>query len=155
MNNTKTSSNLSGLGIFLLALDASPLDAIWRIAVGIAVFPFTDLLFKKRDSIATYMAGLLIVLLLTRLLPLFIRKIIPFPTSIKQAWFNRRNTGKNYDSFQWKKLLWIGVGMLFYLVFSGFWGIARVFPTAVCLISGAIGIYRWHLIAPIALSQSQ
>jgi hypothetical protein len=154
MNNTQTSRNLSGTERLLFALDESPFDAIWRIAVGLAVFPFTDFLFKKKDSMVSSIEGLLIVLFLTRLLPLFIRKIIPFSASIKQAWFKRRNTGKNFDSFQWKKLLWIGAGMLFYVAFSGSWEIGRVLPVVVCVIAGAIGMYRWRLIAPTALSQT-
>jgi hypothetical protein len=154
MSDSQITSNLSSTEKFLLGLDAPPFDALWRIAAGIAVFPFTDLIFKEKDSIASSLEGLLIVLFLTRLFPLLIRKLVPFPASIQKAWFKRRNIGKNYDSFQWKKLLWIGLGMSLYLAFSGFWGIGRVLPTAVCLIAGAIGIFRWRLVAPTALSQS-
>jgi hypothetical protein len=144
MNNTSTTTTQK----LLLAIDVFPLDAIWKIAAGFAVFPLTTLLFGKRDSIGYSLAALLIVLALIRLLPLFIRKLIPFPISVKQAWHERRDTARKHDSYQWKKLLWIGIGMLSYIAASELFWTGRLSIACACALVGGIGMLRWRLVAP-------
>jgi len=153
MNNTPASIAPSNSQKLLLTIDEFPLDAIWRSAAGFAVFPLTDLLFEKKDSIRFSLVGLFFVLLMTRLLPLLIRKIIPFSISVQQIWSERRVTAKKVDSYQWKKLLWIGLGMLSYVVVSGLFWKGRVFIALACVLSGGVGMLRWRLIAQKALPQ--
>lgn len=49
-----------------------------------------------------------------RLVPAVLRRIFPFSSEAKDLWFQRRNLGKRYDSYQWQKLFWLGLGMLPY-----------------------------------------
>jgi len=153
MKNTPTNTALSNSQKLLLAMDEFPLDAIWRIAAGFAVFPLTDLLFEKKDSIRFSLVGLLFILLMIRLLPLLMRKIIPFSMSVQQVWSRRRVTAKKVDSYQWKKLLWIGIGMLSYIAVSGLLWKGRIFIASVCVLSGGAGMLRWRLIVQKALPQ--
>jgi hypothetical protein len=91
----------------------------------------------------------LVALLLTALLALRIalvcvRKILPFSTHLKEAWFRERQQGKRFDSYQWSKLFWIGLGMAAYLA-----GEARAQPNElalvlVCIAAGAAGMFFWH-----------
>jgi hypothetical protein len=144
MNNTPTTRAQK----LLLAIDAFPLDALWRIAAGFAVFPLADLFFGKKDSVGSSLGGLLGVLLLIRLLPLVIRKSIPFSMAVAQTWRERRGTAKNYDSYQWKKMLWVGIGMLSYIAVSDLFWVGRISIASACVLLGGIGMLRWRLIAP-------
>jgi len=143
MNNTPTMRAQK----LLLAIDTFPLDALWRIAAGFAVFPLADLFFGKKDSTGPLLAGLLVVLLMTRLLPLLLRKVIPFSLPVQQVWYERRSTAKKYDSYQWKKMLWVGIGMLSYIAVSGLFWVGRISIASACVLLGGIGMLRWRLIA--------
>jgi hypothetical protein len=54
-----------------------------------------------------------------RLFPLLLRKSLPFGDSARAFWTDRRRLAKRFDSYQWQKLFWFGLGLLLYRLHSG------------------------------------
>ncbi len=147
MNSPHSPKTLTASEKLLLALDSFPLGAIWRVAVGFATFPFLEYLFGPRNSALLTAAGLLGVLLLLRILPALVRKLLPFSTEVKQVWLDRRSIGKRYDSYQWQKLFWIGIGLSLYIVQSHNFSTDRIAIASACVVFGAAGMARWRFVA--------
>jgi len=79
-----------------------------------------------------------------RIVPVFLRKLLPLSAEVKTIWAERRQLAKRYDSFQWQKLFFIGLGLAGYTLFS-----RALFPSTVavsgfCVLFGAIGLVRWY-----------
>jgi hypothetical protein len=69
---------------------------------------------------------------------------VPFSRETRDIWFQRRQIAKLHDSYQWQKLLWIGIGIL---VFAATGGGLRAGEQAVmllCLVGGAAGLLIWY-----------
>lgn len=63
------------------------------------------------DSSSLGFAGFTLVALLgLRVLGALARRTVPVSGTVKTGWAGARLVGKRYDSFQWQKLLWVGVG---------------------------------------------
>jgi len=62
-----------------------------------------------------FLAGLFLL----RLVPAILRRLLPFSAETQEVWRERRKLGKRYDSYQLRKLLWIGVGIGLNVLFSG------------------------------------
>ena len=77
------------------------------------------LLLGSDGSDWTLVPFLLLVLLLLRVVPAVVRKVVPFSAELREAWSVRRRTAKLYDSYQWRKLMWIGAGLALYVAVSG------------------------------------
>jgi hypothetical protein len=72
------------------------------------------------------------------------RKVFPFSKEVKGIWAERREIAKRYDSYQWRKLIWFGIGMACYVVLSGTWNVVVVALTAFCVVGGGIGVFVWR-----------
>jgi hypothetical protein len=64
----------------------------------------------------------------------------------RQVWAQRRQLAKRYDSYQWRKLFWIGCGLGQYILVSGDFQTPRILVCSVCLVTGALGQIRWRWI---------
>jgi hypothetical protein len=128
----------------LITLDASPWEAVTRVAIGFAILPAMS--WTRLDGSSTWMLVplLLIVLLLLRIVPFCIRCLIRFSPDVCAVWSQRRYVAKRYDSYQWRKLFWIGVGISLYTGISGQFLVPRVVVSGSCLLAGALGLARWH-----------
>ena len=89
----------------------------------------------------------LLAMLGLRLFGIALRRGVRFSETTLETWAIRRKIGKYYDSYQWKKATWIGLGILFYVLLfararSDFLGLA-----VVCIAAGAIGILAWRRVA--------
>src|SRR5205807_1578420 len=76
----------------------------------------------------------------------FLRKLLFFSHELREAWSVRRRTAKLYDSFQWRKLMWIGVGLSLYLAVSNRYTAIQIGVSMFCLITGACGMLRWRAV---------
>jgi hypothetical protein len=101
---------------------------------------------RERPSPAALLIVLFSFLALLRLVPAVIRKAVPFSPAAKSIWGERRGLGKRYDSYQWQKLFWIGIGMLAYSAVSDRYAGAQVALASGCVISGALGWLQWRRI---------
>jgi hypothetical protein len=109
------------------------------MGVGVVMLPLFSRLSGGNTSdwwLIVWFVGALFAL---RLIPAVLRKILPFSPETKAVWYKRRQDAKRYDSYQWKKLLWIGIGLAGYVCV---WDEPRSMGGALavfCLASGGLG----------------
>lgn len=131
----------------LLKLDEGAFGALYRVAIGFATIPAYNFLFGNPGSEWTIIPFLLAVLFLVRMGLAVVRKIVSFPAYVVEIWAVRRRTAKYYDSYQWRKLVWIGVGLGLYLAISGEYRSMNVVLTLFCLLAGISGTLIWRTVA--------
>lgn len=138
MTNSST-SHLTGHEYILALIELPPWNALYRIGIGAAIIPTYVYIF---DSISSWHLVLwfISILMLIRILPAFIRKVIPFSRDLKSIWSERRMMAKRFDSYQWQKLFWLGIGMGGYGLTLDQTSKVSTILTVFCLINGAIGI---------------
>lgn len=95
----------------VVRLDEFPWSALLRVALGYGfVAAWTGPAGNDRADWAIVPAFLGMLMAL-RIVPVLLRRLLPFSASAKEIWFERRQLAKRFDSYQWQKLLWIGIGM--------------------------------------------
>jgi hypothetical protein len=146
-----SSAQLGFVEKLLQGLDEGLPGALFRLGVGFATIPAVHRLFGIRDLDWALVLGLFAVLFLLRVVPAIIRKIIPFSQEVRVIWWKRRQLAKRYDSYQWRKLFWIGAGMAIYMVAYRDVSFSHATVSSVCILAGAIGLVRWRVLR----SQSQ
>lgn len=127
----------------LVRLDATPWAQLCRAAIGFAFLPLLFRLAGDDVSVWGGYAFLLVTLCAFRVVPLIIRRVVPFSAAVKVVWSERRHLAKTRDSYQWQKLFWIGLGLLANLVASGKPVRVAVVLTATCLVAGGLGLGLW------------
>ncbi len=132
---------------FLLGLDEGGFGALYRALIGFATIPAMRFLLGRDGADWTLVPFLLFVLLLLRTGLAVVRKVVPFSAQLREAWAVRRRMAKLYDSYQWRKLLWVGAGLAVYVVLSGRYRPVQVALAMVCLIAGAAATVRWRAVA--------
>lgn len=138
---------LGSIERLLLKIDEGAFGALYRVMVGFAVLPTLSLLLGDDRPDWVLVPYLLFVLLLLRVIPMFIRKVLPTSDALREAWAVRRRLAKRYDSYQWRKLMWIGAGLALYMAVTGELSAVRLAVGSVCLVAGAAGMARWHAVS--------
>lgn len=128
----------------IVKLDERPWHAAYRVAVGSVITPAWLIVFDTEASGWNLLVFFFGTLLTLRVLPGVIRRALPFSTGVRAVWATRREMGKKYDSYQWQKLFWIGLGLAIYAVFSREHRADVLFLTIACLIAGAGGVAAWY-----------
>ena len=128
--------------IFLVEFDEWPLSAIWRVALGF-IFPEFMVLAGNPDSVWSCVGLFLLLLIGLRVGPALLRFALPFSKDVKEMWRKRRFISKEYDSFQWQKLFWIGLGMVPHAVAGAGLGLGGWVLAAFCLVGGGAGLAFW------------
>jgi hypothetical protein len=129
---------------FLIALDEGMWGAIYRVGLGLAMPPVFGVLSGGQDSILGFVAFFLAVLIGLRVGPVVFRRALPFSAQAKDIWTRRRTLAKRYDSYQWQKLFWVGLGLLPYVVAAQGTRPGELLVTALCLIGGGAGQFVWR-----------
>jgi hypothetical protein len=127
--------------------DAPPWPELCRLAVGFCCLPALGR-WRAGDGTDWPLLPLcLSALLALRVLPAVGRRLLPFPADLQSRWARQRLLAKRFDSYQWRKLIWFGLGLA---AAVGLAGPARLLPAGLaagCLLSGALGALRWrHLV---------
>jgi hypothetical protein len=86
----------------------------------------------------------LLVLLALRVVPAIVRRVLPFSEEARADWSRRRLLAKQFDSYQWRKLLWVGLGLAVSAVSTGQAGPVRTVLSLACLLAGGLGAVRWR-----------
>ena len=128
----------------LISIDRSPFDAVLRCLLGFVCIPL--LLFLGMDVHSGWIltTGLLLLMLSLRIVPVVLRKLLPLSPEVKAVWAERRNIAKRYDSFQWQKLFFIGIGLVCYMLVSRQMFTSTIAVSSLCIVFGAIGLVRWY-----------
>jgi hypothetical protein len=132
----------SSLEKLIVAIDAPLVDTVWRAAVGFFFLPNYYGLVGA-DSWWMLAGCLLIALLAMRVGAGVARSVLPFSRAAKQTWAARRTVGKEYDSYQWRKLLGFGLGMAGYLALQRQPDPKAWVVVALVLGAGCIGSLFW------------
>src|SRR5262249_57794993 len=79
--------------------------------------------------------------------PAAVRALLPFSDAVQGRWFELRQLAKRYDSYQWQKLFWFGLGMVVYLAVPGRRLLSQAIPVlaVVCIGAGAAGLATWRV----------
>jgi hypothetical protein len=146
MANTASAPQIGAVERLLLAIDDDALGALYRVAIGFATLPAMSLLLGSDVSDWIVVPFLLSIFLLLRIVPAVIRKLVPFSDAVQEAWAVRRRLAKQYDSYQWRKLMWIGIGLALYTAVSGQFSVSRIVVCSACLLAGVVGMVRWRAV---------
>ncbi|SRR6266568_3482769 len=128
----------------LVSIDRSPLDGVLRALIGFVSIPVLSLLRQDVRSGWTLTIGLISLMLSLRIVPLFMRKLLPLSPEVMAVWSERRQIAKRYDSFQWQKLFYTGIGLACYTLVSRELLTSSIAASGFCVLFGAIGIVRWY-----------
>lgn len=137
---------------FLIGVDSWPWSAISRVGIGLGIPPVFRALSGSHDSVWAFLALFIGLLIVLRLVPALLRLALPFSAETKEIWAERRALGKRYDSYQWRKLFWIGLGLLPYVA-VGEARIAEFVVTVFCLIGGSLGQLIWRKVNDMRSAQ--
>jgi hypothetical protein len=129
---------------FLVALDSGLWGAVSRVALGLAIPPLLHIALGRPHSVWLFLVAFIALLVAVRVIPAVLRKLLPFSAQAKKIWAERRFLAKRYDSYQWQKLFWIGLGLLLEIVIAGGAQEGEFLVTIVCLIGGGLGLLMWH-----------
>jgi len=102
----------------MATLDELPWGALYRIALGFVVPLLYYRVFSKHHPWG-FLALWCLVLISLRVFPAIFRKLLPSSDELEKIWAQRRKVAKLYDSYQWGKVVWFGVGMVCYMGVSG------------------------------------
>jgi hypothetical protein len=144
---TKVAARIGTIDRFLLKLDDGVFGGVFRVLIGFSILPAMSLLLGNEVSEWTLIPFILAILVLVRVIPAIVRKLVPFSTEVRNVWAARRRIAKRHDSYQWRKLMWIGIGLAMYMVASGQFSPYRIVICAACLLTGATGMARWRAVS--------
>jgi hypothetical protein len=134
-----------------MRVEESPWDAVLRVAIGWLTYPVLAVVCGEDASFRAWLFGFLGILFALRVVPAFLRKVLPFSAEAQAAWAARRQLAKRYDSYQWQKLFWIGLGLALYTAYAGGERAAPIVLASACLVSGALGLACWRIRKPHAV----
>ena len=127
----------------LARLGGSPWDEISRAVIGFIALPIFFALLGTSKSGLTLCLFFLSLLLALRLVPAAMRRLVPLSNDVRAVWTERRVLAKRYDSYQWQKLFWLGLGLGSSVVLSGVAWPPAVILASACVLSGAAGLAIW------------
>jgi hypothetical protein len=127
----------------LLLADEGPFHPL-RIAVGFFLLPLWLFTTGPDPAGWTLLPFFLLVLGVIRLLPRILRPVLPVSQDVRELWAARREWGKKYDSYQWRKLFAVGIGLAIYVTAVRDNRPASAILTLVCLCAGSLGLIAWR-----------
>ncbi len=137
-------SSHSSFSRLLLQLDVFPLGAVWRAGVGAVALPMFRLACGGPCGFWSTAGLFLAFLMAVRAVPLVLRRLVRPDDHVRETWSSRRRLGKEFDSYQWQKLLWFGVGLLLWVVVADTPARGEIGLTIFCLVGGALGLFFWR-----------
>lgn len=124
-------------------VETRPWWALYRLAIGFWLVPAFVRYRGPEGSDWRLVPFFVFVLLSLRIVPAAIRRLVPFSEALQARWSRQRLLGKRFDSYQWRKLLWFGLGVAVHAMFFEWAGIAEIFLASACLIFGGLGALVW------------
>ena len=133
----------------LIGLDAGAAGALLRVGLGYVTAVAWLFLNGLGSPAWTALPFFLGVLIAVRLVPAVIRKVSRFSDPVRSVWTERRQMAKRFDSYQWQKLFWIGVGLALHVASSDRRPAALLALAIACLVAGTLGLATWRIVRPV------
>ena len=130
----------------IVGIDAPPAEGIYRVAIGFLVVPVLSYVVRDDDVDAALVPFLFATLLMLRVGPALVRRLVPFSEWAQRTWADRRELAKRYDSYQWQKLLWVGIGLAIHAAVSGGITLPRALICSTFMLSGAFAFARFRFV---------
>lgn len=130
----------------LLSIENFPLNMLYRAAIGFALLPTYSWLaarLRLADSTGLLFAFVALVLVSLRLVPGVLRRVVPHSREVARVWAERRQYAQAFDSFQWRKLLGLGLGWLAQLAITNNTRVDALALALTFVIAGAAGQIFW------------
>ena len=138
---------LGALKQILRRAEAPPWQATYQLVIGFFLVPLFARL-RSRDAPDWHLLPFfLLVLVALRIISAIVRRSLPFSSDLQTRWSRQRLLAKRYDSYQWRKLFWFGLGLSSYVALFERAGSIPGFLALVCLLSGALGALAWRRLA--------
>jgi len=105
----------------LLSIEEFPLNILYRAAIGFGLLPIYLWCIGRLqlvDSTGLLLLFVAAVLVALRIVPGLLRRLVPASREVRSVWAQRRHFAQAFDSFQWRKLLGLGLGWLGQLSFT-------------------------------------
>jgi hypothetical protein len=144
LNSAAGSADLGLVEKLLVGAGGAPWEAVYRVAVGFVTLPAASLVWGEIRSWWVLGTTLVGVLLMLRVVTFAIRRLVPFSGPAQHIWAQRRDLARCYDSYQWQKLFWIGLGLAAYSILFGQFRDPGIVVSVFCLLSGAAGLATWR-----------
>jgi hypothetical protein len=145
MTDAVTAGGVRPLERWLLCLEEPPWVWIYRAVIGFLTFPAASALMGGNASLLSLTAFFLGILFTVRFGPAVLRRLLPLSSAVLETWAKRRRIAKRYDSYQWQKLFWYGVGLEAQaLAFDDRFQASQMALASLCLVFGLIGLLRWR-----------
>ena len=126
----------------LLHLDVGPAGAALRIALGLAFALAVRALLPQAGLVAA--GGALLATLFGMKVAGFVgRRASGASPAVQETWRWRRTLASHHDSYQWRKLVWVGLGILL----AGLAGPRQPWEAglgALCVAAGAVAEAVWR-----------
>jgi hypothetical protein len=125
-------------------VEAPPWHALYRVAIGFFLVPFFWWWQSGDSADWRLLPFFLFVLLVLRVVPAIVRHVLPFSRDLQAHWFRQRVMAKRCDSYQWRKFVWIGLGLAAWVVLLGRIQNVEGFLALACLLIGGAGELVWR-----------
>lgn len=123
--------------------EGPPWHAAYRMAIGFFQIPLFSWWGGGDGSDWRFFPFFIFTLLTLRIVPAIVRHVLPFSEDLQAHWFRHRLLAKRFDSFQWRKLLWFGLGLAAYLTLVGSTDVVHTVLAVSCLLAGGLGVLKW------------
>ncbi len=124
-------------------LDVGPMGALWRLLFG-AAFALALSTWVPGASLACAATSLAVALFVMKAFAAVARKVVPATARTRDEWALRRAVAANRDSYQWRKLLWVGLGILAVVVVTGWRPGSLAALGGACVAAGAVAEIAWR-----------
>ena len=101
----------TGTEMILGNLDIGIPGALLRIGLGLLLVPAVEAVHPE-TGLWLLSALLLAGLFAIKLIAVAARRLVPASATTRSHWEWRRNLARYYDSYQWRKLVWFGIGIM-------------------------------------------
>ena len=136
---------MKSLERIIIGLESVPWNVLYRAAFGLLIMPIYFRWAGNGEAfwkMVVVFVGLLVAL---RIAPGVLRRGLPFSGETKTIWAQRRELAKRYDSYQWQKLLGIGIGWVGGIFLSNRTAVNGALLLAIaCAVAGAVGMVIWE-----------
>jgi hypothetical protein len=128
----------------LVDLDGPTSGPAARVLLGLVMVPAFRVTAGGSDRAWIFIALFFGLLMALRVAPAVLRHALKFSDEAKAIWAERRGIAKRYDSYQWQKLFWIGLGMVPTVATAQSLRVGELIVLAMCLIGGGAGLFLWR-----------